>query len=186
MRIAVITPPTPIVTAAEARQWTRIDALDDDEMLDGMLAAATQWLDAPRGWLGIALGVQTLEMTFPAGAWRCGRLSLWYPPVITVTGVRYVDEAGIEHTLAADQWQLDGETVRPADGASWPAVAGRERAARVTYEAGHVEVPEPIRIAVMMLAAQWYAGREAAADKAMAEPPFAVSALVQPFRILRI
>lgn len=186
MRVRVTTPPAPVVSLDDMRCWARIDTFDDDVMLDQMIRAATQSLDAPHSDLGISLGVQTLEMTFPACDWRCGMLRLWYPPVRDVVGVTYIDRDGAARALEADRWVHDGNAVRPAAGASWPDAADLEDVARVTYVAGHDVVPEPIRIAVIMLAAQWYLAREPAAEKPMSELPFAVSHLVAPYRILRM
>lgn len=187
MRITGVVAPAPIVTVAEVKAWTRIDCADDDALVEGLIVAATQWLDAPSGWVGRALGVQTLEMTFGAECWRRGRLPLWYPPIRDVVSVHYHDADGLEHDLADASWRLSGEAVVPEVGVSWPDVECRPDAARVVYRAGYDIVPEPIRLAIMMLVAHWYtSGREAATATPMAEPPFAVSALVQPFRALRV
>ncbi|MFG1333992.1 head-tail connector protein [Xanthobacter autotrophicus] len=187
MRITGIVAPAPIVTVAEVKAWTRIDCADDDALVSSLIVAATQWLDAPSGWIGRALGVQTLEMTFGAECWRRGYLPLWYPPIRSVVGVHYRDADGIEQDLVDASWRLSGEAVVPEVGVSWPDVECRPDAARVVYQAGYDIVPEPIRLAIMMLVAQWYANREPVnIGNITSTLPFAVEALVQPFRILRV
>lgn len=186
MRVTVITPPEAIVTVDEVKQWTRIDADDDDALLEELVRSATQFLDAPMGWVGRAFGVQTLQMTLDASDWRKRVLPLWYPPIREIVSVHYFDADGLEQELSGAEWRLMGNSVCPAPDVCWPGVETRPDAARVVYEAGYEEVPSPLRSAIMLLVAQWYRMREAASDVAMSEPPFAVSALVSPFRIIRL
>lgn len=77
MGATVISPPQPLFTAGEARAQLGLTAADD--ALDLILDAATSMLDAPNGWLGIAIGEQVLEIERPAC--EDGRL-LPYPPLV--------------------------------------------------------------------------------------------------------
>src|SRR5690606_3870606 len=47
-------------------------------------------------------------------------------------------------------------------------------------------VPEPIKVAILLLVGHWYQNREAATAKSISELPYAVSALIAPYRRIEI
>jgi hypothetical protein len=61
MVLIPVTPPDPIVTAADAK--ARVPALSavDDGVVDALLMAMTAALDGPDGYLQRAIGVQTWD-----------------------------------------------------------------------------------------------------------------------------
>lgn len=62
MRVIVVEPPKPVVTWEEADQHLKLDGdTSQKSFVEGLIAAATAHIDGPDGWLGRALGVQTLE-----------------------------------------------------------------------------------------------------------------------------
>ncbi len=73
MRVVVITPPTPIVMPSDVPGAHE----GDDPLVSLFVAAAQAEVDGPTGWLGRALGVQTLELT--ADEWP---RVLPYPPFL--------------------------------------------------------------------------------------------------------
>lgn len=176
------------VTLAEVRMHCRVDGDDEDALLSGLVLAAVSHLDGWSGILGRCLISQTWRQTFDA----FGVLSLPFPAQ-TVTAVTYVDPAGAVQTLAPTDYQLrefpGGSAVEPFPGASWPSAAARAGSVAVTFVAGYgpasSDVPAAIRQAILMLAAHWYENREAAVVGATAtDLPFAVSALVGPYRLV--
>lgn len=182
MGVVIITPPGDIVGLAEAKQHLRVDHEDDDAYIGDLIATAATWLDGPSGgWIGRALGAQTLELR--AGCFeRVPQIP--FPPVIEIVSVVYDDPSGAGQTVAPALYGFDpdaGLYFNP--GFAWPSVAQRPDAVRIRYRAGYVRVPAPIRLAMLMLVGQWYAGREAASDKPLSELPFAVEALLSPFRV---
>jgi hypothetical protein len=62
MIVNVIEPPGEVISLVDAKKHLRVDHGDDDDYITGLVAAAVAWLDGPAGWLGRALGVQTLEL----------------------------------------------------------------------------------------------------------------------------
>lgn len=89
MRVVTISPPAPIVTPSDIP-----GGHDSDDALVLLFAAAAQAeLDGPTGWLGRALGVQTLELT--ADEWP---RALPYPPFLELVSVTAggVAVAGLE------------------------------------------------------------------------------------------
>ncbi len=94
-------------------------------------------------------------------------IRLLRPPLVSVTSVIYVDTAGVEQTMLAEDYQISksgtGAKLLPAPGKCWPEVQwGNANAVRVTYKAGYVydigegsvgNIPDSLRIAVLLWAA---------------------------------
>jgi len=174
MRLRVVTPQHGAVSLDEATAHCRVMGTYDDVLLEGMIDAATAHV---QGMAGRAFGFQTWEAifdTFPSG-----NLCLNFGPVSEVVSIVYRDTAGDQQIIPAENYELleaspEGVIV-PVE--SWPTTDGSPNAVVVTFNAGAV-VPLEIKQAVLMLVAHWYENREAATEKAFAEVPFAVAALV--------
>lgn len=199
MSVVVITPPTPVVTIEEMERHLA-DLPDEDRDYVGLLiAAATAWIDGPAGWLRRAIGVQLLEARY--SGFRCDPLRLPIPPVFEIASVEYEDIDGAAQMVDPDDYELREDEVGSAWGKHWPstrAYHGRVDAVRIRYWAGYGkrsagdpsvwvnEAPAPIKVAIMMLVAQWYNTRENVITGTItSEMPFAVDALLQPFRVYR-
>lgn len=100
MRVVVIVPPAPIATPADIPGGNTGDAL-----LLLMISAAQAEIDGPTGWLGRALGPQTLELT--ADEWPC---ELPYPPFLELVSasVDGVPVAGVTVSSAGRLRLPDG------------------------------------------------------------------------------
>ena len=159
MRVVVVNPPQPIVSLPEAKRQLRVEHDDDDELITDLIAAATATIDGPGGWLGRALGEQTLELR------ACRSRELPYPPVISVTSVKYLDRDLVEQTFDPAGYELVGQEVWLKRGVAFPSVAGREDAVRIRYVAGWPMVgdrwtgPAPIRLGVLLMVGRLYASR---------------------------
>lgn len=186
MRVVVVTPPTPVVSLDEAKLHLRVDTSDEDDLIFGMVAAATAHIDGPSGWLGRAIGVQTLTAHFDN--FGCGGLILPFPPIVCVTSVQYLASPGVEQTVDAALYETMGGTLVPKHGQTWPASLWRREAVRVTYQAGYAEAPAPIRAAILLMVGDLFRNRETVALGTIA-PPIAMSmtveALLQPYRMFR-
>ena len=195
MSVRVVTPPAPVVTLEEAKQHLIVDHDDDNSYIQVLTDAATAWLDGPSGWLGRALGVQTLELVTDRFGDGCRDwIELAFPPFIDVVSVKYIDRDGIETVMPADGYELALGQLRPSYGGSWPSPRCQSDAVRIQYRAGYgvapdYEInaaPDPVRVSILMLVAQWYRTREPVAIGANVEQlPFAVEALLSPFRVFR-
>jgi uncharacterized phiE125 gp8 family phage protein len=110
-----------------------------------------------------------------------------------IVSVNYTDSDGDEATLAGDQYRLSTSSsmavLRPAYGVSWPSTRCEPDAVRVQYTAGYSAdesppqaVPEPIRQAMHLCIAHFYANREAVDVNTLMELPLGVRALLTRYR----
>jgi uncharacterized phiE125 gp8 family phage protein len=184
-RVVVIEGPSPIVTWDEMKIHAKIEEETEKVYVQTLISAATAWLDGATGWLGRSIGLQVLEAKY--SNWPCRTDDLPYGPVVEVLSVDYVDRNGTAQVLLPEDF---------ASGSPFPDVRGNDGDVTIRYRAGYGSAdddgvwvaapPAPLKVAVMMLVAQWYENREAAAVGVSVEKlPFAVEALVQPYRVYR-
>lgn len=196
------------VSLAEAKLHLRVDYSDDDTLIEGLIRAATEHLDGWAGILGRCLAEQTWRQDFD----RFSRLlCLPLGPVISITTVTWRNAAGQVSTVASSDYDLRTDAggravVRFDDAYSFPGGLHESRAVAVTYRAGYPTIPEvpevpgdgeedpgtpaiparstvpdPLKIAILLLVCHWYQNREAVGDP-QSELPFAVNALIAPYR----
>jgi uncharacterized phiE125 gp8 family phage protein len=169
-------PAADIMTLAEARAQIRLDATGspashpDDTLVQGLIAAVTDYLDGYDGILGRALITQTWVMKldrFPASG-CAARLPL--APLQSIDSITYVDADGATQTLASSVYQVTGAGAgggghfRLAYNQSWPSVRDQAEAVSVTFTCGYgdaaTDVPAILRHAAKMLIAHFYENRE--------------------------
>lgn len=167
MAVVVIEPANPLVDWSEAEVHLRLDNDDNEQpYVEALIAAAQQWIDGPGGWLGRAVGLQTLEWSGD-----CLPDRLPYAPVRSLVSVTVDGDAVEGGSVTAD-----GRLTLP-DGHSRGATV-------VRYVAGYEKPPAPIKQAMLLLIGQWYMHREnIAVGQTVAELPMAVEALLSPYRV---
>lgn len=186
-RVVVVTPPKPVVKLDDLKKHVKVEHDDDDILLEAYLAAATGHIDGPDGWLGRALGIQTLEAGLDGFVYD--PIPLPCRPVLSIDSVRYEDVTGMWRDLAPDVYELRDDMLGTAWGKSWPGTRGYRGASRSTvirYRAGYETVPAPITVAIMMMAADLYKFREssvAGVSVTKVEIPLAAQMLLNPFRV---
>jgi uncharacterized phiE125 gp8 family phage protein len=184
--VIVIEPPQPIITLAEAKQQLKVDADDDDALIEIFIAAATGHIDGPHGWLGRAIGVQTLEAGL--GGFVFDPIRLPYPPLMDLISIRYEDVTGVWRDLDPATYEVRDGEIGTAWGKSWPGTRsyrGARRSVLVRYRAGYEVLPAPIRVALLMMVDDLYRNRGNVAVGTVGEikMPMASSMLLQPFRV---
>ena len=186
MRVLVITPPAPVVTLDEAKAHLRLGGDDggEDTLIAAMIAAATATIDGPDGWLGRAIGVQTLEARLDLGAWP-QLISLSYPPISSIVSVTYLDANRQPVVADAGTYELIGNDVIAIGAPAWANAWSGAEALRVRFIAGYPEVPAPIRAAILLMVGDLYRFRETASPVQMSEVPMstAPAALLAPYRV---
>ncbi|MHB2265031.1 head-tail connector protein [Aliihoeflea sp. PC F10.4] len=181
--VVVIEPPSPIVTFDETASHLRLDGDDERGYVEGLIAAAQGWIDGPAGILRRSVGPQLLEFRDddPCSPF----VALPYGPVLDIVEAWSGNDA------------VDVSSYRPgAPVFGFGIQMNAGQSIRVQYWAGYgkrddagdwvVAAPPPIKVAVMMLVAQWYMARAAVnIGNIVNEMPFAVDALLQPYRVYR-
>lgn len=167
MAVVVIEPANPLVDWSEAEVHLRLDNDDNEQpYVEALIAAAQQWIDGPGGWLGRAVGQQTLEWSGD-----CLPDRLPYAPVRSLVSVTVDGDA------------VEGGSVT-ADGRLTLPDCHSRGATVVRYVAGYAKPPAPIKQAMLLLIGQWYLHREnIAVGQTVAELPMAVEALLSPYRV---
>jgi uncharacterized phiE125 gp8 family phage protein len=166
------------VTLAELKAYLRIESDLEDGLLVALLRAAVGQIEA---WLGAPLVVRELAQE---GLAHDGRLRLAHEPVEAVVGVARVAADGTRTELAAADWTVERLA---SGGAVVGLAAGGEPVVVVRYRAGLAGdwngVPEPVRLAVLRVAAHAYANRDGESDAGL---PVAARQLLSPFRRARL
>lgn len=185
MSLRVITPPTEVITVAQAAAFMRIDFPDDEtEVIEAFIVSARQWCEE---YLRRRIGVQTVELV-EAGFPASGGIIL-APPVVSVTSVKYIDTAGVVQTMDAADYRVatdaDPGTITPV-GDLWPSTLAVDDALRVRYITGYDygnspieedELPSTIRTAMLMLISDMYENRVAQVEKPLSDNLTAVRLL---------
>jgi len=184
MGLKLITAPasTP-VSLTEVKTYLRELTTDQDTLFTSLIAAATSYLDGPKGYLGRAIITQTWELHLDDFS---SAIRIPLGPVASVSSVKYYDTAGTLQTIASTDYAVDlistDAWIVPVSTYSWPTVAAGINNVVIQFVAGEATAPEAIKAAILMLIGQWFEMPEASSDKPVAELPHAVSALLANFR----
>lgn len=149
--VVVVTPRSgALIELALVKQHLRVEHSDHDDLIADHVEAAAIWLDGPKGWLGLSLGLQTLRLDRVGFGGRDG-IELPCGPVQSIEDVTYLDSDGSDVSVDADVYALkDANRVRLVAGKSWPAGCGVD--VSVTYVAGYAAdaLPAGIRNAILL------------------------------------
>jgi len=189
MRVFVVNPPAPVVSWEEADQHLKLSGdTSQQPEVEAMIAAATAHIDGPDGWLGRAIGVQTLEARFETRSCRA-TVQLLYRPLIDLVSVQYLDNQDVLQDADPAEFELLGSELAPIGPVfPWQDGSLRREAVRVTYRAGYADLPMAIRAAILLMVGDLYAQRSTVVtgDRAAAvSVPMSttVETLLSPFRV---
>jgi uncharacterized phiE125 gp8 family phage protein len=215
------------VTLEEAKAHLRVAIDDDDGLIQAYLEAATErveletgrqlltavrelWLDSAPG-LGMGLGDPQSSTWGPwngsAGLnawidwglwWNRRYIDMPFPPLVSVTSVKYVDTTGVTQTWDPTLYQVSAPSgpraergrVQPAYGQAWPVTRDQMDAVIVRFTCGYGAdgdtVPQMLRRAILLIAGDWYQSREGTivSDTRMTveELPYGVNNILQQYR----
>jgi uncharacterized phiE125 gp8 family phage protein len=150
------------VTLEQLRAEVAQDDAIDDALLLGSLMAAR---DLVEGMAGRRLIQRSVRATFEA--WPIDGTSLVIgAPVSSIDAIAYTDPTQTQVPWPAGQWVArvnDGVTsVRPAYNTSWPTL-GNDPVITLDATTGYTQIPEAFAKAILLVAAHFYANREATA-----------------------
>jgi uncharacterized phiE125 gp8 family phage protein len=188
MRPLLISPPAAEpVSLAEAKLYLRLDGDDDNDLVAALIRAARLLVEAASGRQLIA---QTWRLV--QAEWPRGPLRLPLSPVLALTGAALRDRDGVATPLAGVNGLVAPGHDPPMLLLSAPAAILAPPGAQVELDvtAGFgpaaADVPQPLRQAVLMLAARWFEHRGDRVAGADASLPGDIMALVGPFRRTRL
>lgn len=162
------------------KKHLRVEHEDDDDLISLYAEAVAGWLDGPAGWLGRALGQQTLRVDGPP---QCGAvLALPYPPVTEVVAISYSGADGADVIVPPSDYDVRANRVRLVGG-SWP---GAELS--VEFVAGYTPatLPRAIQAAMLLMIGDLYAFRQTSVVgtiSAEVKMTAAAEALLTPYRV---
>lgn len=174
------------VSLADFKLAQRVDYDDEDTIVQGYLDAATAHFDGWQGVLGRPLVTQTWSYGF--SCWS-RRLPIAMPNTQSVT-VTYRDSEDQEQTVAPSEYELVAESGGDAlvfhDFSAPQLFDDAEYPITVTAVQGFgaaIDVPQPIKAAIMLLAGHWYEHREAVTLGETSAPlALGVDALTAPYK----
>jgi len=183
-RKVVAAPSAEPVSLAEAKLHLRVDAAvtDEDSTITAMIVAARAHIE---NYTGLAIATQTIELL--TDRWDDMAL-LPVAPVQSAT-IAYLDQSGATVTLDASAYALVGSAslqpaIVPAVNAIWPSTADRADAIKLTLACGYSAPPEPVKLAIRMLVAQWFVNREAmVVAPSIEEIPVGIAAILANYRL---
>ena len=178
------------ISLAEAKAHLRIDADDEDALIEQLIVAARMFVERTLGLALITQGWSYFLDFWP----RSSCVTLPIAPVQAISAVILHDGAGGSTTLDADDYAVDVLS-QPArlvlNGATPPVVARALNAFEIAFTAGYGEeasdVPAPIRQALNLLVAHWFERREPVVlGVGATEVPSTVAGLLLPYRRVRL
>ena len=189
MRTELVTAPAAEpVSLADAKAHLRVDGTDEDTAITLAIKRAREEAETR---LGRALIDQTWTLYldwFPAD----GEIEIPFPPLGSVSTVKYVDTDGVLQTLATSEYVVDtsGEKGRVYLDweKSWPSIRVEPNAVRVEFVAGYgaadSDVPAKFRAWILTRIGDHYAHREGLITGTIATPLKFIDALLDAEAVL--
>jgi uncharacterized phiE125 gp8 family phage protein len=208
---ALITAPTDaVLTRPVVKQHLRIDFDDDDDLIDALILAVVAQIDpAAGGWLGRALRPQTWELRLHGFPNR--GIQLPFPPLISVSSLKYDDTNGVEQTLVENTgFRVLGigtngkQVVAPLYNQIWPNARCDSESVRIRFRCGypvaiaadpnHVPpieavpdaLPPPIIAWMKLIIGSLYENRESVVigtREIVAQLPDHILQMISPYRV---
>ncbi|XBQ15806.1 MAG: hypothetical protein ABL308_12715 [Oceanicaulis sp.] len=155
------------VSLADMKAHLRWQTDSEDVLIEAAIVSAEASLEGRRGRLNRAFLTQTWELKLPR-FWR-GSLGLPFAPLQSVDAITYKTALGATATVDPAVYDVDADsepgaiTLNP--GQSWPSdLADALDAVTIEFTAGYggaASVPEPIKSAIKLIAADLFQHREA-------------------------
>lgn len=178
------------VSIAEAKAHLRIDGNDENDLIGAMLVAARVHIEQLARRVLVEQGWRVYLDQWP----RKRIVTLSPAPLISVDQVTVYDGDGEPVTVDPEDYEVDAVAcpgrlilLSPAHSAVGRAANGIEIDVTAGYGPSGIDVPAPLRQAIMMLAANIYEHRGPAGhDLGGHVAPPGVHALIAPYRILKL
>jgi uncharacterized phiE125 gp8 family phage protein len=188
--ILLTAPAVEPITLGDTKAYLRVEHNDDDGVISALIAGARTHVEAKTRR---ALIVQTWRLVRDGWAGD-GRIAVLPVPLRALLAARVVMRDGSNQSILPSAFVIDKAgapaTLTFTAGAlpmSDRAVAGIELDVEVGYGPAPADVPEPLRLAIKFLIAQWYENRGMTTiGHEVAELPHTVAAMIAPYRVLSL
>ncbi|MEL7489083.1 MAG: head-tail connector protein [Pseudomonadota bacterium] len=186
MSLSILAPPTAEpVSLDEIKAHLRVTHADEDGLIAGLAVAARQTVEARAG---LALMAQRWRLSLDRAPSETVILPL--APVASIDAVSVIGAAGDFETVSVSKYEAaTGSPGRVRCAAPWPRPSVALGGVRIDFTAGWADagaVPDDLKQAIKLLAAQFYETREAAGAERVYRIPGAVDALTAPYRQVRL
>lgn len=208
--IEVTGPTVEPISRIEARQHLRLDDDVDDSQVRSYITAARIWAENYTGRVFIS---RTMRQSLDANPYpqvgslsegsvyghqnqlvgATGHIEIAAVPVISVSSIKYYDDADNETTWAASNYYVDSVSdvakVVLRDGGSWPSDLRAANGLEINFTAGYgsspTDVPESIRIAIMQYMTFLYEHRGDFERFPPPQPPAVLKTLLGNYKVMR-
>ncbi len=171
------------VSLDEAKDHLRVIGDDDDNYINSLLLAATEWAEKFQNRTFV-----TRERKMELDAFQT-IICPPYPPLISAT-IQYVDTNGTTQTLSSTYYRINTGSepgrITEAYGYYWPITREVTGTVTITYTAGYgakAKVPDDVKAAIKLIVGHLYEHREAVSEVTLNEVPMAAKSLLWPNRI---
>jgi len=172
------------ITVAQAKEHLRITHSDDDDYIEAITLAASEWCEEFQRRVYIQREVVDYLDEFPTVI-RPSK-----SPLVSVTSLKYYDTDGSQQTYSSSNYRVDINTepgrITEAYNTNWPDIRQMTNSITLTYQAGYAaraDIPEEIKHAVKLLVGHLYENREDVTSLNMMNVPMGVKSLLSIKRI---
>jgi len=173
------------ITVAQAKEHLRITHADEDDYIEAITLAASEWCEEFQGRVYVQREVVDYLDSFPT------EIRPRKSPLISVDSVKYYDDDGVLQTLAAATYDVgiykEPGRISLAYNQSWPSTRAMINAVTITYQAGwaaRANIPEEIKHAVKLMVGHLYENRETVSRVNMNSIPLGVKSLLSMKRTM--
>jgi uncharacterized phiE125 gp8 family phage protein len=183
----LVGPASEPLSLAEAKEWLRIDAADEDDLVSALIVSARLLVEERARRLLIA---QTWRIY--RDAWPNDRsIALPLAPIAGLSAIRVRDAAGVASEIDAASYALAAasDPARLVFTLAPPAPGVAANGIEIDVVAGYGEasaVPAPLRQAMRLIIANWWENRGDALSGGDLALPAAAAALIAPWRRARL
>jgi len=178
------TPAENPITVQEVKDFARIDGNDEDELIETFISSVR---DACELWLGRILVERSVKILF--SEWNREVVELPFPPLVSVTSFKTIDEDGVETVYSSDNYYVITEAIPGRivlkTNASIPTTSIRSISGYcVEYQAGYgaaSNVPPSIKEALKLWVTWVWENRNLTP-----EPPAEARAFLNLYRVSRL
>jgi uncharacterized phiE125 gp8 family phage protein len=187
MKLELITAPAAEpITLEEAKNHMRVEVDTDDTIITNFIMTARRYCEKIQGRFYVTQTWDWFLDQFPEYPF-----DLPYPPLQSITHIKYYDKDGTEFTFSSAKYQVDVKgfqgRITLVFNESWPSVSLKPiNGVVIRFVAGYgaaSAVPAEIKTAIKILIAHWYENRQITDVLKQEQIPLSAHDLLQVDRV---